>query len=604
MNAGGNYIVRIFNGSNTCFTDQTVTVAAATPCCQIITNPTATQTLCSGEGGTINVKTDLNTTNSIRFIQFTSDQMAGTTPTAAEAAAIYAGTALATVTPTGSGSPYTATYMLNTTDFATPLTYYMYAILDPAPGGTCYPAQEIKVIIKPLPAAITLTPTSAICTGGTPNNNGTIVLDAFTDATHYGISTLDATSYDGANFSTATAIVAGTKPTLQSGILNAGGTYIVRIFNGSNTCYADQSITVATAPQCCQIINQPTTTQTVCLGENGTNITVETDLNTTNSIRFVQFTSDQMAGATPTAAEAAAIYAGTALETVTPAGASSPYTATYTWSNAHFATSGTYYIYAILNPNPGGTCYPVQEIKIIVKPLPSTVTLTPTPATCTGGTPNGNGTITLDAFTDATHYGISTLNAVTYDGASFASATPTAAGATIQSSILNAGGKYIVRLFNGSNTCYIDKTVTVAAATPCCQTILNPTTTQTVCSGSSGTDITVETDLNTTNSIQFVQFTSNQIAGATPTAAELATIYAGTVIATVTPTGGASPYTATYTWSKSDFLNPTATPITYYVYAILNPDGGANCRPIQSILVTVQQCCATNVCLGVETTRN
>lgn len=137
--------------------------------------------------------------------------------------------------------------------------------------------------------------------------------------------------------------------------------------------------------QPCQQVVTPSANQSVCLGQTGSNITVNTDINTANSIRFVKFTSDQMAGATPTSTEAAAIYAGTAIATVTPTGSSSPYTATYPWNSADFPTAGTYYVYAILNPNPGGDCYPVQEIQVVIKPLPS-VTAPSNQSLCKNGT--------------------------------------------------------------------------------------------------------------------------------------------------------------------------------------------------------------------------
>jgi hypothetical protein len=118
-----------------------------------------------------------------------------------------------------------------------------------------------------------------------------------------------------------------------------------------------------------------------------------------------------------------------------------------------------------------------------------------------------------------------------------------------------------------------------------CQAISAPSASQNICLGNSGADITAQTDYNTTNSIRFVKFATDQMAGSTPTALEATAIYAGTAMATVTPTGGMSPYTATYTWSNTDF--PSAG--NYYIYAILNSDAGENCRPIQEILVTMVQ---------------
>jgi len=119
-----------------------------------------------------------------------------------------------------------------------------------------------------------------------------------------------------------------------------------------------------------------------------------------------------------------------------------------------------------------------------------------------------------------------------------------------------------------------------------CPTITNPSPAQAICEGGSGANITVQTNQNVANSIRFVLFTTDQMAGGSPSMAEAAAIYGGgVVLATVTPTGGADPYTATLTTAAGAWN--TRPPGTYYVYAILNPDVGDFCRPIQEIVVTI-----------------
>jgi uncharacterized protein YjdB len=142
-----------------------------------------------------------------------------------------------------------------------------------------------------------------------------------------------------------------------------------------------------------------------------------------------------------------------------------------------------------------------------------------------------------------------------------------------------------------------------------CPTITNPSAAQTICIGQSGSNISVNTSSNTASGIKFVRFTSDQIAGSSPTASELAAIYAGTTISTVTPTGGSAPYTATYTWNSADFPNATTSTITYHVYAIVTPDPGTTCRPVQEITVVVNALPViasitgtTSVCVGQTTT--
>ncbi|MBC6994261.1 SBBP repeat-containing protein [Neolewinella lacunae] len=95
-----------------------------------------------------------------------------------------------------------------------------------------------------------------------------------------------------------------------------------------------------------------------------------------------------------------------------------------------------------------------------------TATLTPTAATCTGSTANNDGTITLAAATNATHYGVS-LGA-TYTGpTTIAGATAFDAGADLPLDIItnapNVGATYVVRLFNGADDCFVDEVVMVAA---------------------------------------------------------------------------------------------------------------------------------------------
>ena len=108
-----------------------------------------------------------------------------------------------------------------------------------------------------------------------------------------------------------------------------------------------------------------------------------------------------------------------------------------------------------------------------------------------------------------------------------------------------------------------------------CPTIATPSATQTLCVDSNGSNITVNTTQTGTNGIKFMRFANAQTGAAMYTG--------GTLLATVTASGGV----ATYTWSSADFLNTGTTQIIYYVYAILNPDLGAGCQPFQEIQIVV-----------------
>ena len=103
-------------------------------------------------------------------------------------------------------------------------------------------------------------------------------------------------------------------------------------------------------------------------------MTVEVGVNDPNLIKFVVFTTDQMAGASPTLTEAAAIYAGTMIGMpVTPTGGAEPYLATLTSATANWANMapGTYYVYGILNVGASDVCMPAAEIVITIAERPT-----------------------------------------------------------------------------------------------------------------------------------------------------------------------------------------------------------------------------------------
>ena len=158
----------------------------------------------------------------------------------------------------------------------------------------------------------------------------------------------------------------------------------------------------------CPAITSPSVTQTLCIGSNGSNITVNTTQTATNGIKFIRFTSAQTG---------AAMYTGGTLltsGTVTASGG----VATYVWNSADFPNAGTtqiiYYVYAILNPDLGAACQPFQEIQVRVNPLPS-FTLSQTNISCFG---DGNGTITT-----TTTSGTSPFTYSKDDGGTFSNTT-------------------------------------------------------------------------------------------------------------------------------------------------------------------------------------
>jgi hypothetical protein len=290
-------------------------------------------------------------------------------------------------------------------------------------------------------------------------------------------------------------------------------------FSNAPTCSATTSYIEPTSCPCESITN-PSGTQVLCQGNSGANITVETSQNTTNGIRFVRFTTDQTVNnASPTAGELATIYAGTAIANVTPTGSSAPYTATLTTAAAGWnaIAPGTYYVYAIVNPDPGAACRRTQEIIVTVTAAP-TAGITQTTPTCTGATPNNNGIITISSANNTTHFGISTAGALTYDGPGFPATTFTSAPQVVANNIPNTGGTYIIRLFNGTANCFTDQTVTFNAVT-CVVACVPPslsTVAATVCYGSSVNLSTLVTNNSPVGTISFHSTAANATAGTNP----------------------------------------------------------------------------------------
>ncbi|MBL7815795.1 MAG: hypothetical protein JNL70_12345 [Saprospiraceae bacterium] len=156
---------------------------------------------------------------------------------------------------------------------------------------------------------------------------------------------------------------------------------------------------------------------------------------------------------------------------------------------------------------------------------------------------------------------------------------------------------YFKKLTDGSLSLLELKPETKQADAPVvCYTITNPSAAQTICVDATGSNITVNTNMNLGGGIRFVRFTTDQMAGSTPTLAESNFIYSYTPgtfkdIAYATPTGGSSPYTATYTFYSPDFPNTTNAPITYYVYAVFNQgvvNSTCGINPAVEIQITVK----------------
>jgi trimeric autotransporter adhesin len=250
--------------------------------------------------------------------------------------------------------------------------------------------------------------TQATCTDVAANNDASIAVTGIINMTRYAFGTNGTT---GVSFATAIASTANSINLTNLPNPAVSTTYTIRIFGADSVCYNDTTV-ILEPKNCCPTITNPSTVQTICAGASGSNIIVNTTYSAANGIRFVRFANDQTAtNGSETAGELNSIYtAGTALAT----GTASAGTATYTFNTADFpnATTApiTYYVYAILNPDPGAACRPVQEIRVIVNPRPS-FSITKTDITCYGA---NNGTLTITASGGQSPYEYSNNNGTTY----------------------------------------------------------------------------------------------------------------------------------------------------------------------------------------------
>jgi hypothetical protein len=129
-----------------------------------------------------------------------------------------------------------------------------YPVICDSTGGPGYINHTLDVGLIPyVPCVLptfTFTQTAPTCTSaGASINDGKITLTALSNADKYGVSV--GASYTGPVYSSATTI--GTTPIdVRNSIPNTGGTYTIRLFNGTNACFKDTTITVDAVP--CTVI--------------------------------------------------------------------------------------------------------------------------------------------------------------------------------------------------------------------------------------------------------------------------------------------------------------------------------------------------------------
>ncbi|MBO0934206.1 SdrD B-like domain-containing protein [Fibrella aquatilis] len=111
-----------------------------------------------------------------------------------------------------------------------------------ASGDNVHAYDAAVVCQLPLTGSVTTTP--ATCNGTVNQNNGLVTLPAsLSNANRY--SVVSGTVTTGFAYSTATTLPTAFPANLITNAPNAGGTYTVRFYNGSNDCYIDEVVVVS-----------------------------------------------------------------------------------------------------------------------------------------------------------------------------------------------------------------------------------------------------------------------------------------------------------------------------------------------------------------------
>ena len=99
------------------------------------------------------------------------------------------------------------------------------------------------VLTSGSPSSIVVNQTAATCNSlNNPNYNGIITLSSATNALKFGISSLNADPYNGADYTHATAI-SSLPANVITNVPNTGGAYIVRVYGSDASCYTDVNVT-------------------------------------------------------------------------------------------------------------------------------------------------------------------------------------------------------------------------------------------------------------------------------------------------------------------------------------------------------------------------
>lgn len=488
------YTVRIYNGSNTCFRDYQVT----------LTSTDCTPTSCTFPDA--NIKTNTATCTGSASNSDAQINISGVTN--GDKAAYSLGSSY-----TGTTSYTTATALVggttNFTGLANPAVSQVYTVRIFNGKDNCY--KDFPITINTticVPTCITptgtVTTTQATCTGSTANSDAKIAISAVSngDKVAYSIGSV----FSGNDYTTATLLV-GSAYTFEALPNTAGGQiYTIRIYNGSNACYRDYSVTInekICVPACTKPVGTITPTDATCTAGTANNDAKVAITAVTNGDKVGIVADDT--------------YMGPAYSTATTlvSGAS-------TFTALSNPTSVATYTIRVFNGS--DVCYQDYNVNInstiCTIPIPPCIppmgtVLTATQATCAvSGMTNMDAKVTVTSVTGGDKVGI--WAGSSYTGVSYAKATALTSGAYTFTGLSNPDGSqvYTIRVFNGADDCFTDQTVTlIEKICGTCQTACgiissalatdavssNNTACYTVCTGTQNIDLKLTAGVSPTS---------------------------------------------------------------------------------------------------------
>ncbi len=575
------------SGTNpTCMTAGSATVSATggvTPYTYSWSNGKTTSTITGLSSGTyVATVTDHNgcsTTQSVTITQSSgpSATASGTNPTCVTAGS-------ATVSTTGGTVPYAYSWTNGkTTSVVTGLFSGTYTVTVTDHNG-CTTTQTVTLTQAAGPSA-TSSGTNPTCVAlGSVTVSPTGGTTPYTYSWSNGKTTSSVTGLSSGTYIATVTDHNGCSTTQSVTITQAAGPSATSL--GTNpTCVALGSVTVSptggTTPYTYSWSNGKTTSSITGLS-SGTYVATVTDHNGCSTTQSVTITQAPSPNATSSGTNPTCVTAGSV--TVSATGGTTPYT--YSWSNGKTTSSVTglssgTYVATVTDHN---GCSTTQSVTITQSGGPSSTTSGMNPTCATAGSvtvtaTGGNTPYTYSWSNGKTTSSITGLSSGTY----VATVTDHNGCSTTQSVTITQAPSPNATSSGTNPTCVTAGSVTVSATggtTPYTYSWSNGKTTSSVTGLSSGTYVATVTDQNGCSTTQSVTITQAPGPNATSSGTNPTCVALGSV--TVSPTGGTTPYT--YSWSNGKTTSSvTGLSSGTYVATVTDHDG---CSTTQSVTIT------------------